>query len=169
MTSSAEQEDWVKLVRRWEDTKVQTNLHDWTKEIINPKSLEPTCRLFFYKIFGIITHIHMKTYGPDHILTALYRDLVERLYNQDPPSLPESLTEKMPSIISSPGSGLIDFHIWTDEKNNPLNLSKARKAMDFLESSSFRNVLIDLTPRQFTYDSPLIWSSSVFYPFYNFI
>jgi hypothetical protein len=75
----------------------------------------------------------MKAYGPDHILTALYYDLVERLYNPDSPPLPENLTEKMPSIISSTGSGLIDYHwerrlpLGTDEKNNPLNLSKATK------------------------------------------
>ena len=40
--------DWKKLVRRWEHTKVQSNLHSWTNDIINPPSLDPICRSFFY-------------------------------------------------------------------------------------------------------------------------
>lgn len=148
MTSSAKQEDWEKLVRRWEHTKIQANLRDWTKEIIEPKSLEPTCRSFFYNIFGIITHIHSRAYGPDHILTVLYHDLVKRLIDADAPPLPESLINKMPSIISWTDSTLID-HTWTDEKNNPLDLSRGKKIMHFLESPSFRSVLSDLT--SFTY------------------
>jgi hypothetical protein len=70
MTLSDEQEDWEKLVRRWEH-KVQANLHDWTQYIIKPTSLEPTCRFIFFDIFMIITDVHVKVYGPDHILTAL--------------------------------------------------------------------------------------------------
>jgi hypothetical protein len=110
---------------------VQSNLHDWTNDIIKPKSLEPTCRSFFYNLFRIIIHIHAETYGPDHILTALYKDLVKRLYKQGVPPLRESLSKKMPSIISSTGSGLIDV-TWTDEKNKSLNLSRGKKVMHFL-------------------------------------
>ncbi len=107
MTSSAKQEEWEKLVRRWEHDKIQTNLRDWTKQIIEPKYLETTCRSFFYNIFGIITHIHSKAYGPDHILTVLYHDLVKRLINPDAPPLPENLANKMPSFLSSTDSTLI--------------------------------------------------------------
>jgi hypothetical protein len=82
--------DWKKLVRRWEHTKVQSNLHSWTHH------LYPICRSFFYNIFGIITHIHSKTYGPDHILTVLYHDLVKRLINPAALPLPESLAKKIP-------------------------------------------------------------------------
>jgi hypothetical protein len=156
MTSSDEEEkeeDWEKLVRRWEHVKVQGKLHGWTKRIIKPTSLEPTCRFIFFQIFMIITNIHMKAYGPDHILTALYFDLVERLSTDQPaPPVPETLAKKMPSIIPSPGSGLIGFS-WTDEKNKSLNLSRGKNIMDFLESPSFRNVLNDLTrlEAEFTY------------------
>jgi hypothetical protein len=73
--------DWKKLVRRWEHTNVQSKLYPWTNNIINPESLELTSRSFFYDIFGIITNIHSKAYGPDHILTALYYDLLKRLIN----------------------------------------------------------------------------------------
>lgn len=129
MNLSHEQKDWKKLVRRWENTTVQSNLEAWTNDIINPPSLEPICRSFFYNIFCIITHIHSKAYGPDHILTVLYHDLVKRLINPDAPPLPESLTENMPSIMSSTDSTLID-HTWTDEKGKALNLSRGKIVMD---------------------------------------
>ena len=144
MNVSHEQEDWEELVRRWEHTKVQSNLYAWTKEIINPPSLEPICKSFFYNLFRIIIHIHAKAYGPDHILTALYYDLVERLYNRDAPSLLDSLSKKMPRIISSIDSGLIDF-TWTDEKEKTLSLSRGKKVMDYLESPSFHEVLTELS------------------------
>jgi hypothetical protein len=142
MTLSDKQEDWEKLVRRWEHTKIQANLHDWTQYIVKT-SLEPTCRFIFFNIFWIITDIHRNAYGPDHILPALYYDLAQRLYNDDAPPVPESLVKEMPSILSS-RNGLFRF-IWTDRKNNPLDLSRAKEVMDFLESTSFHDVLTELS------------------------
>jgi hypothetical protein len=144
MTLSDEQADWEKLVIRWEHTS-QSKLRDWTQYIIKP-DLESTCRVIFFNIFWIITDIHRKAYGPDHILTALYYDLAQRLYGDDTHPVPESLAKKMPSILSSRG-GLFRF-IWTDRKNNPLDLSTAKNIMDFLESTSFHDVLTELGIRQ---------------------
>jgi hypothetical protein len=144
MTLSDKQEDWEKLVKRWEHTKVQAKLHDCIQYIIKP-NLEPCCR-FIFNIFWIITDIQRKAYGPDHILTALYYDLAQRLYSDDTPPVPERLAKKMPSILSSRG-GLFRF-IWTDRKNNPLDLSTAKNIMDLLASTSFHDVLTELDIRQ---------------------
>jgi len=96
--SPMKKKSWEKLVRRWEHTNVQSNLYAWTNNIINPESLESTSRSFFYDILGVMTHIHSKAYGPDHILTAMYYDLVKRLIDPAAQPLPESLTKKMRSI-----------------------------------------------------------------------
>lgn len=122
-SSSEEQVEWRKLVERWENEDLQSQLTAHFPSVFDgdPKKVNPMTRILCNITFNFIAKIYARAYGsPDNTTVKLYEEKAKALsyYNEQMPDLSETIAKIIPQIIRN---------------DDNYSLKGAKRLLDFLE------------------------------------
>lgn len=151
---------WNILAQRWEDSRIQNQMILLSEQIGKIDELPPYIGEFFRPIIFTVAHIFGESYSLDSMTRRVYLDLANRLPSMHglTPDKLEEQNEKLEKILNRLPRGFAKYCCMCGMMQVPegkwITPQKAKQLLDFIESSEFDKILIEIISE--SYSSPEI-------------